>query len=108
MQIFALFMFLGLLVSFLVPETKGYTLEELAGERPTSYNSGRNGSIVEKPKKWWNPFGGGRPAGFMYPRSAQVQLWSWRSSGNHDESRTRSSERWKEEAFLEMDPSKQG
>ncbi|KAI3341900.1 major facilitator superfamily domain-containing protein [Ustulina deusta] len=71
MQIFALFMFLGLLVSFLVPETKGYTLEELAGERPTSYNSGRNGSIVEKPKKWWNPFGGGRPAGFMYPRSAQ-------------------------------------
>ncbi|GAP92537.1 putative MFS PHS inorganic phosphate transporter [Rosellinia necatrix] len=71
MQIFALFMFLGLLVSFLVPETKGYTLEELAGERPTSYNSGRNGSIIERPKKWWNPFGGGKPAGFMYSRSAQ-------------------------------------
>ncbi|KAI0811610.1 major facilitator superfamily domain-containing protein [Xylaria sp. FL0064] len=71
MQIFALFMFTGLVVSFLVPETKGYTLEELAGERPTSYNSGRNGSIVEKPKKWWNPFGGGRPAGFMYPRLSQ-------------------------------------
>ncbi|GAW24760.1 hypothetical protein ANO14919_143530 [Xylariales sp. No.14919] len=71
MQIYALFMLLGLLVSFLVPETKGYTLEELAGERPTSYNSGRNGSITEEPKKWWNPFCGGRPAGFMYPRSAQ-------------------------------------
>ncbi|KAI0971520.1 major facilitator superfamily domain-containing protein [Xylaria arbuscula] len=71
MQIFALFMFAGLVVSFLIPETKGYTLEELAGERPTSYNSGRNGSIVEKPKKWWNPFGGGKPAGFMYPRSSQ-------------------------------------
>ncbi|KAJ2986132.1 hypothetical protein NUW58_g5175 [Xylaria curta] len=71
MQIFALFMFAGLVVSLLVPETKGYTLEELAGERPTSYNSGRNGSIIEKPKKWWNPFSGGRPAGFMYSRSTQ-------------------------------------
>ncbi|KAI0489918.1 phosphate permease [Xylaria cf. heliscus] len=71
MQIFALFMLLGLLVSLLVPETKGYTLEELAGERPTSYNSGRNGSIIERPKKWWNPFTGGRPAGFMYTRSRQ-------------------------------------
>ncbi|KAJ8122219.1 hypothetical protein ONZ43_g1532 [Nemania bipapillata] len=74
MQIFALFMFLGLLVSFLVPETKGYTLEELAGERPTSYNSGRNGSIVEKPKRWWNPFSGGRPAGFMYSRSRRASF----------------------------------
>ncbi|KAI0457549.1 major facilitator superfamily domain-containing protein [Xylaria acuta] len=71
MQIFALFMFSGLVVSLLVPETKGYTLEELAGERPTSYNSGRNGSITERPKKRWNPFGGGRPAGFMYARSRQ-------------------------------------
>ncbi|KAI0406235.1 major facilitator superfamily domain-containing protein [Xylaria palmicola] len=71
MQIFALFMFSGLVVSLLVPETKGYTLEELAGERPTSYNSGRNGSIADKPGKWWNPFQGGRPAGFMYSRSRQ-------------------------------------
>jgi PHS family inorganic phosphate transporter-like MFS transporter len=78
MQIFALFMFLGLLVSFLVPETKGYTLEELAGEAPTSYNAGRNGSIVEKPKKWWIPFGGGRPAGFLYPRSAHGSGFSGR------------------------------
>ncbi|KAI1809467.1 phosphate permease [Poronia punctata] len=65
MQIFALFMLLGLLVSLLLPETKGYTLEELSGEPPTSYNSGRNGSIRDiAPRKWWNPFGGGRPAGF--------------------------------------------
>ncbi|CAJ2513639.1 Uu.00g017580.m01.CDS01 [Anthostomella pinea] len=71
MQIFALFMLCGTFTSFLVPETKGYTLEELAGEAPTSYNSGRNGSIIEKPKAWWNPFGGGQPAGFFYPRSAQ-------------------------------------
>ena len=32
MQIFALFMLLGTLTSLLVPETKGITLEELAGE----------------------------------------------------------------------------
>lgn len=31
MQIFALFMFCGFCVSFLIPETKGVTLEELAG-----------------------------------------------------------------------------
>jgi MFS transporter, PHS family, inorganic phosphate transporter len=79
MQIFALFMLFGLLVSFLLPETKGYTLEELAGEPPTSYNSGRNGSIREKkPKKWWNPFCGGRPAGFRYPRTA---YGSWGGGG---------------------------
>jgi len=79
MQIFALFMLFGLLVSFLLPETKGYTLEELAGEPPTSYNSGRNGSIREKkPKKWWNPFCGGRPAGFRYPRAT---YGSWGGGG---------------------------
>jgi nitrate/nitrite transporter NarK len=32
MQIFALFMLCGLLISFLIPETKRKTLEELAGE----------------------------------------------------------------------------
>ncbi|KAF9910642.1 Inorganic phosphate transporter pho84 [Linnemannia zychae] len=32
LQIFALFMFIGLLVTFLIPETKGKTLEELANE----------------------------------------------------------------------------
>lgn len=81
MQIFALFMFSGLLVSFLVPETKGYTLEELAGERPTSYNSGRNGSISELPKKWWNPFNGGKPAGFMYSRSRPGSFGTGRRVG---------------------------
>jgi PHS family inorganic phosphate transporter-like MFS transporter len=34
MQIFALFMFCGIFVSFLVPETKGLSLEVLAGEPP--------------------------------------------------------------------------
>ncbi|KAF2966357.1 hypothetical protein GQX73_g7220 [Xylaria multiplex] len=58
MQIFALFMFLGLLVSFFNPRNEGL------------YFGGACG-IIEKPKKWWNPFGGGRPAGFMYPRSTQ-------------------------------------
>lgn len=71
MQIFALFMLCGTFSSLLIPETKGYTLEELAGEPPTSYNSGRNGSIIECSKtRWWNPFSGGRPAGFFLPRLA--------------------------------------
>ncbi|KAI0475426.1 H+ symporter [Xylariaceae sp. FL0804] len=71
-QIFALFMVCGTLASLLVPETKGYTLEELSGEPPTSYNAGRNGSIDEDrgggaARHWWNPFGDrGRPAGFSY------------------------------------------
>ncbi|KAH8884804.1 phosphate permease [Thozetella sp. PMI_491] len=71
MQIFALFMLCGLFCTLLIPETKGVTLEELAGEVPTSYNAGRNGSIsVAKPSGWgrWNPFRGGQPAGFYYPR----------------------------------------
>lgn len=32
MQIYALFMFLGIFTTFLIPETKRKTLEELAGE----------------------------------------------------------------------------
>jgi PHS family inorganic phosphate transporter-like MFS transporter len=59
MQIFALFMFCGTLVSFLVPETKGRTLEELAGE-------GDEIELIEG-QNWWarhNPFKGGKPAGF--------------------------------------------
>ena len=32
MQIFALFMFIGFCLSWLIPETKGKTLEELCGE----------------------------------------------------------------------------
>jgi PHS family inorganic phosphate transporter-like MFS transporter len=38
MQIFALFMLLGLFTSFLIPETKRKTLEELAGEVPGTAN----------------------------------------------------------------------
>jgi PHS family inorganic phosphate transporter-like MFS transporter len=38
MEIFALFMFCGLLISFLIPETKRKTLEELAGEVPGTSN----------------------------------------------------------------------
>lgn len=37
MQIFALFMFLGMLTSLLVPESKGKSLEELAGEKEDIY-----------------------------------------------------------------------
>lgn len=33
MQVFALFMFLGLLTTLLIPETRRKTLEELAGEQ---------------------------------------------------------------------------
>lgn len=71
LKLFALFMFLGTLVSLLIPETKGVTLEELSGESKTSYNAGCNGSIsLASPKlRAWNPFHGGQPAGFFYPRT---------------------------------------
>ncbi|OLN97524.1 Repressible high-affinity phosphate permease 1 [Colletotrichum chlorophyti] len=71
LELFALFMLLGMFSSLLIPETKGMTLEELAGEAPTSYNRGRNGSISHYPRHHskWNPFAGGQPAGFHYPRS---------------------------------------
>lgn len=71
LQLFALFMLFGTLVSLLIPETKGMTLEELSGETRTSYNAGCNGSIsLGSPKmRKWNPFRGGQPAGFSYPRS---------------------------------------
>ena len=38
MQIYALFMLLGLFCTFLIPETKRKTLEELAGEVPGTAN----------------------------------------------------------------------
>lgn len=38
MQIFALFMLCGLFTTFLIPETKRKTLEELAGEVPGTAN----------------------------------------------------------------------
>lgn len=70
LQLFALFMLFGLLMSLLIPETKGLTLEELSGETRTSYNAGCNGSISlsSEKRRSWNPFRGGRPAGFLYPR----------------------------------------
>lgn len=82
LQLFSLFMLLGTLVSFLIPETKGVTLEELSGEPRTSYNAGCNGSIsVGSPKlNGWNPFGGGLPAGFAYPRSQPSKFTSRRRS----------------------------
>ncbi|TVY35995.1 Repressible high-affinity phosphate permease [Lachnellula subtilissima] len=73
MQIFALFMLCGTLVSFLVPETKGRTLEELAGERTDEQ---LNGNVTTRSKRnWWNyssPFRGGRPAGFNSGRSPNL------------------------------------
>lgn len=88
MQIFSLFMFCGLLVSFLVPETKGVTLEELAGEGSSGLDSHiqeLNDSSRTNMTGWWgwlvsnNPFAGGKPAGFtwrspnMGPRSPGIR-----------------------------------
>jgi len=74
MQIFALFMFCGTLVSLLVPETKGMTLEELAGEGPSLFD-GEVGDGKGGKKRWWrkwNLIGGGKPAG-----------WSWNRDSPH-------------------------
>jgi PHS family inorganic phosphate transporter-like MFS transporter len=76
MQIFALFMLCGTLVSFLVPETKGRTLEEMSGEPPTTLDH-RNGSVtLNDGFKGWaarnNPFKGGAPAGFTYMKSPNL------------------------------------
>jgi PHS family inorganic phosphate transporter-like MFS transporter len=73
MQIFALFMLCGTLVSLLVPETKGRTLEELAGEGLTQLE--RNGTGSPNPEsllRRHNPFRGGRPAGFSWNRESYV------------------------------------
>lgn len=76
LQLFALFMLLGTLTSLLIPETKGLTLEELSGETRTSYNAGCNGSIsLGSPRlRAWNPFHGGQPAGFFYPRTGAASI----------------------------------
>lgn len=73
MQIFSLFMLCGFLVSFLIPETKGRTLEELAGEASMEINNrGPSSSSLADGsgwKGWWarnNPFTGGAPAGFNF------------------------------------------
>jgi MFS transporter, PHS family, inorganic phosphate transporter len=76
MQIFALFMLCGTIVSFLLPETKGRTLEELAGEASTPLDI-RNGSVTLSNgfRGWWarsGPFSGGKPAGFNYVKSPNL------------------------------------
>ncbi|RDA90887.1 hypothetical protein CP533_3216 [Ophiocordyceps camponoti-saundersi (nom. inval.)] len=68
MLLFALFMLLGTLVSLLIPETKGLTLEELSGESRTSYDCDGRSTRSETPVHW-NPFRGGQPAGFQWPPS---------------------------------------
>jgi PHS family inorganic phosphate transporter-like MFS transporter len=71
MQIFALFMLCGTLVSFLLPETKGCTLEELAGEESASA-SGEPLPMREKGMRGLNPFAGGRPSGMNWGRSPNL------------------------------------
>ncbi|KAB5535236.1 phosphate/H+ symporter [Coniochaeta sp. 2T2.1] len=66
MKIFALFMLAGTAVSLLVPETKGWTLEELAGERPSGYEGREKGE--RKGWRRWSPFGGGQRAGWWAAR----------------------------------------
>ncbi|KAL8382369.1 hypothetical protein RB595_006247 [Gaeumannomyces hyphopodioides] len=69
MQIFALFMLLGTLTSLLIPETKGSTLEELAGEERHGGSSGGGRGGGKGPggaTRWWkNPLASGQPAGFF-------------------------------------------
>lgn len=49
LKIFALFMFIGLLVTFLIPETKGKTLEELSNEEDPYVNeSPRHNALTEE------------------------------------------------------------
>ncbi|KAG0324253.1 Inorganic phosphate transporter pho84 [Dissophora globulifera] len=50
LKIFALFMFIGLLVTFLIPETKGKTLEELSNEDDVSGQGYHNNSLSEEEK----------------------------------------------------------
>jgi PHS family inorganic phosphate transporter-like MFS transporter len=70
MQIFALFMLCGTFVSFLLPETKGCTLEELAGEESSSSNEPL--PMREKGMRGLKPFSGGRPSGLNWNRSPNV------------------------------------
>ncbi|KAG0307361.1 Inorganic phosphate transporter pho84 [Dissophora globulifera] len=50
LKIFALFMFIGLLVTFLIPETKGKTLEELSNEDDVSGQGYHNNGLSEEEK----------------------------------------------------------
>ncbi|KAF9149112.1 Inorganic phosphate transporter pho84 [Linnemannia schmuckeri] len=50
LQIFALFMFIGLIVTFLIPETKGKTLEELANEDDFGQSYAHNNNSLGEEK----------------------------------------------------------
>ncbi|KAG0352808.1 phosphate:H+ symporter [Gamsiella multidivaricata] len=50
LQIFALFMLIGLLVTFLIPETRGKTLEELSNENDYATDSHNNNTLNEEEK----------------------------------------------------------
>lgn len=88
MQIFALFMFLGMLTSFLVPESKGARLEELAGEKDDVYEvqvgawrsrTGR-GEDVEAPSQArvsGSAISGRSTEGFIGDADAEKGKW-WR------------------------------
>lgn len=69
-------MLCGTAVSFLLPETKGRTLEELAGEGSTPLDI-RNGSVtLSNGFLGWRarsgPLSGGKPAGFNYVKSPNL------------------------------------
>jgi MFS transporter, PHS family, inorganic phosphate transporter len=70
MQIFALFMLCGMFVSLLLPETKGCTLEEIAGEESMSPNE--PSPMIKDGWQQFNPFVGGRPSGINWGRSPNV------------------------------------
>ncbi|KAK0701786.1 major facilitator superfamily domain-containing protein [Lasiosphaeria miniovina] len=75
MLIFAFFMLCGTATSLLIPETKGVTLEELAGERPVGGGGGScsDNNNNNTPAAWWKrPFAGGQPAGFRLARSPHM------------------------------------
>ena len=63
MQIFSLFMFCGLLTTFLVPETKKLTLEELSGESANSpqYELQFRSNFFRLPGGGQAPVGAGDP-----------------------------------------------
>ncbi|KAG0296345.1 Inorganic phosphate transporter pho84 [Linnemannia gamsii] len=66
LQIFALFMLIGFLVTFLIPETKGKTLEELSNEAEEEFFSGQQRRGVQEESH-------GSSASFDSPRHRGVQ-----------------------------------
>jgi PHS family inorganic phosphate transporter-like MFS transporter len=81
MQIFALFMFLGMLTSFLVPESKRARLEELAGEEEEVYEvqgPWRNRHDVEAPRASGSGGSGRSTEGFWSRVDKKNGKW-WRA-----------------------------